>query len=323
MKDDFSILVSKVLSGEATEEDKILLRELLAENETNKWLYNQIKEYWKSRVVLNEEVSADFEKQLYDKIDRKRGIRRVGRKFSYEFYKIACILLLCLTVGISLYYNFRPSSHLFTYATQNSKADYRLRDGSYVKLNKNSSITLSSDFGDKNRRVDLKGEAYFDVRKDKGKTFTVHSSGTETTVLGTAFDIKADEVRRKVTVSLLRGSIHFKARKCEVLLKPQEELVYCLSTGGYTKNTTDLQYNTAWVSGRYVYTDISFGDFVRKLENIYKVKIDVSDPQILKRDISASFIVGQSVNEILSALEDELEFRYTMIDSNTINIIKR
>jgi hypothetical protein len=140
MEKDFSSLASKVLSGEATEQERATLRQMLHESEQDTLLFNEMNDF------------INF------------------------LWRAAAIFLLLLSCGVIYYYNAYPS-HTYMYATQGAISDYILRDGTKVKLNKNSSITFTSSFRKKNRVIDLTGEAYFEVTKDAAKKFIVRTQG--------------------------------------------------------------------------------------------------------------------------------------------------
>jgi ferric-dicitrate binding protein FerR (iron transport regulator) len=320
MKDDFSILTSKALAGEADEQEKTLLRQMLQDEEDG-LLYNRIKEYWDADVSPEEYLSADVKDRLQQRIlaDRQLSARR---SFILYFYRAAVIALLVLSGGTWLYYRTH-AIHTYTYATQNAPADYVLQDGTKVKLNKNSSITFRAGFGEKERTLSMTGEAFLNVRKDARKPFTVCTQGTKTTVLGTKFNILSDGQRRQVAVTLQDGAVRFEANNCNVTLSPQEELVYQTASGSYAKSLTDSQYNTAWTEGRYLYQNIPFGELTKKLEHIYGLTIRMNSPELAGRNVTASFVIGQPVDEILSALKKELSFKYTITDLSIIDIVKK
>lgn len=321
MKDDFSTLISKTLAGEADEEEKQLLRQMLHGREDEQHVYSQIKEYWDATVSPDESLPANVKDRLRQEIlaDRKTSARR---RFILFFYRAAVIALLVLAGGL-YHYHRTHTVHTFTYATQDAVADYTLQDGTKIKLNRNSSISFTSDFGEKKRTVDLTGEACINVWKDARKPFTVRTQGTETTALGTKFNILSDERNREVTVTLQNGAVRFDADGCRVTLAPNEELVYQTASRSYAKSTTDIQYNMAWAEGRYLYQNIPFGELIKKLEHIYGLDIRLNSPEIAGRRVTASFVVGQPIDEILSALKKELSFRYTIKDALKIEIVKK
>ncbi|MDR1913512.1 MAG: FecR domain-containing protein [Clostridiales bacterium] len=321
MNKDFSILVSKSLAGEADEREKALLREMLHDSD-NYTLYNSIKEYWDADVKVDKNLSEETQKRILKNMPTHPQRHGNRRNPVLWFYRAAAVILLLFASGI-YYYHHTQSVHYYTYASQDNITEYVLQDGTKVKLNKNSSVTFTSDFGQKERRIDLKGEAFFEVSRDKSKLFTVSTQGTETQVLGTKFNVQSDEQQKQVTVALVEGSVRFKADKCDDLLCPQEEISYHTATNEYIKQIADLQMSTAWREGRYHYEDIAFGELLKKLEQIYEIRIEMNYPEIETRKITASFRTDQPIRDILSALEDELKFSYNEINNKKITIEKK
>jgi ferric-dicitrate binding protein FerR (iron transport regulator) len=309
MNKDFSQLVSKTLSGEATKEEKDLLGQLLKDSETDNLLYNEIKEYWNAGVNTDKDLSLSVDKKIWSRIDEDRRKDKRRNLINY-FYRAAAVILLLITCSVTYYHKTNPSHIYTTYAAKETITDYVLKDGTKVRLNKNSSITFTETFGEKNRRVDLSGEAYFEVTKDAAKTFIVSAQGTETKVLGTQFNIQSDEEQKQVTVALAEGLVRFEAGSCHTLLYPTEEIIYHVATGKYEYHTTDLQFNTAWKEGRYLYQNIPFGELLKKMEHIYGISIDMDYPEIETKKITASFLTEEPIEEILLALERELKFKY-------------
>ena len=320
MEKDFSFLVSKVLSGEADEQEKDLLREMLHDSETDATLYNRIREYWDADVKIDETLSAETQKRILEGIDKHHHNSR--RDFVLRFYRVAAVILLALVGGMYYYFSVNQQ-HTYTYATQNAIADYVLQDGTKIKLNKNSSLTFTSAYGRKNRKVNLTGEAYFEVQKDKSKPFSVYTQGTETQVIGTTFNVFSNESRKQVTVALVEGSVRFKADGCNDLLRPQEEIVYYAETHKFEKQKTDLQFNTAWTEGRYFYRDIAFGELLKKLEHIYDIRIEMDYPEIATKRITTSLLTDRPLTEILSALQDELKFNFKETEDKKMIIEKK
>ena len=87
----------------------------------------------------------------------------------------------------------------------------------------------------------------------------------------------------------------------------------------YALAKTDVQFNTAWISGRFNYTNMTFGGLIQKLEKIYQLKIKVTDRSVAERIVSASFLTEEPVENILDAFKSELKYSYKM-DSNQIII---
>lgn len=319
MDDQFSKLVSKVLAGEASYDEKQQLKQILLESKEHTLMYNQLKEYWNADVKLNKTNEESFEAGVMAQINFEPEIRK--SKFNLIYLRtasVAAVVFFVMTCGLAYLYTAQPNE-VYTYSAQTVPVEYLLEDGTKVTLNKNSSLTYSSNFGKERRDVKLNGEAFFKVTKDKTKPFAVEALGTKTVVLGTSFNVRANAETNEVSTTLIEGSVNFKADNCDVKLKQGEEIIYNKETKQYALAQTDIQFNTAWISGRFNYTDITFNDLVKKLEKIYQLEIKITDKRVADRIVSASFLNDESVEDILDALKTELKYNYK-IDSNQIII---
>lgn len=323
MVDRFSVLVSKILSGEASADEREEFRQFLSDNPDYNLTYNQLKEYWdadvRHTIVKDRNQATD---QIMSRIQATEH-RVTNKRSAFNIAVAAAVLFFVTTCSLLYMYLGRDlaSASMYTYVAQSVPVEYVLSDGTKVMLNEHSTITLAADFGDKARYVKLDGEAYFVVSKDKSRPFVVETKETKTTVLGTSFNIKttADEV----VTTLVEGSVLFASSNCKEILRPNEEIRYNVVTSQYERYTCDIQMNTAWVSGRFNYSGISFATFVDKLESIYDKKIEVSDNVLANHIVSASFLIDEPVENILDALKGELGFTYVIEDTDHIRIIRK
>lgn len=315
MSDRFSLLASKVLAGEADEKEKAAYRQLLSEGD-NTFIFMQLKEYWNSNVeVVTVTGKREFESSVQVKLQAIECDR--FKKLFSRVASVAAVFFVAACTFAYLFFFTQPAGQLLTFSAQSVPTEYRLPDGSTVTLNKNSSVTFRSKFGKRQRHVRLTGEAHFNVNQDAGKPFIVEASGTKTEVLGTVFNVKAEE--NLVTTTLLEGSIMFHTVHFQVLMKPDETIVYNTVTGEYDRSYIDTQLNTAWVSGRFNYYNLPFSELTGKLEQIYEYTIDIKDSDVASRVVSANFTVGQPIKKVFEALENEMMFNY-QIDHETKKI---
>lgn len=324
MENEFSLLASKVLAGEANDDEKKVLQQMLLENTEHSLIYNQLKEYWSAEVKPTGIITNEaFEANLLSRLDFEPELKvSKHRKLYLRVSSAAAILFFIMTCTMVYLYMTEPNQ-LYTYSAQSTAVEYTLKDGTKVTLNKNSSLTFKSDFGDKRRDVKLTGEAFFKVTKDKTRPFSVNAFGTRTEVLGTSFNVRINQKTSEVSTTLVEGSVHFKANKCDVILKPGEEVVFNATTNKHLTSKTDTQYNTAWVSGRFNYSNITFAMLAVKLEKIYNIKIEIPDKEIANRVISANFLREEPIEDILKALETQMEFKYNKVDSIQIKIVNK
>ena len=324
MKKEFTQLVSNVLSGEASDKEKESLEQMLLESSEHSKIYNQLKEYWDAEVQLtHKREKGSLEAGIFSKLSLETEAQQFTlRKLFLRFSSAAAILFFTISCVLAYLYTAAPKE-FYTYSAQSKAIEYTLKDGTKVTLNKNSSVTYRSDYSENSRHVKLSGEAFFNVVRDTTKPFIVEAFGTRTEDIGTRFNIKTNAENSTVSTTLVEGSIRFKADNCNVLLKPGQELIYNKGLKKGLIHKTDTQYQTAWASGRYNYTNIRFADLTVKLAHIYHLNIQIADQKIANRVVSASFLTDESVEDILKSLQNELGFTYVKKENNQIKILSK
>lgn len=139
-----------------------------------------------------------------------------------------------------------------------------LPDGSHVWLNSVSSITYPSSFSGKDRLVQLKGEAYFEIAKNPEKPFKVDVIGKQQIeVLGTHFNVEAYIEDHEIKTTLLEGSVKLMAPNKEVKLKPGQIAVNDLNKN-LTIKQADVEEVMAWKNGLFVLNDVNLKDVMKK-----------------------------------------------------------
>lgn len=160
-----------------------------------------------------------------------------------------------------------------------------LADGTKVWLNAGSSISYPVPFAGTERRVEVSGEAYFDVAPNKKKPFRVVSKNAEVEVLGTQFNFSAYEDQSFVSATLLEGSLRFSSGKEQVLLKPGQQAVKSDEIQGLklVKNI-DSVHVAAWKRGVFDFNNASLQEVLRELSRWYDFEVvyqDAATPDIV------------------------------------------
>ena len=135
-------------------------------------------------------------------------------------------------------YHYVVNSEAIMYANANSVAKHiNLTDGSFVWLGANSKLTLNPKFAEKGRDVELKGEAYFNVKTNQDIPFTVKTSSINVRVLGTAFNVNASD-NSTTEVVLERGVVRLLTLDgvSLVRLQPDQRAVYNIADGDIEVN---------------------------------------------------------------------------------------
>jgi len=160
-----------------------------------------------------------------------------------------------------------------------------LPDGSRVWINAASSIRFPTAFTGNARRVEVNGEAYFEVAKNKSMPFMVKVNNAEVQVLGTHFNIMAYDEEDVVSTTLLEGSVKFVTGDKISILKPGQQSQ--LSKDGQVKlvNDVDVDQVVAWKNGLFVFDNSELGTVMRQLSRWYDI-----DVVYRTRNVTTSFV---------------------------------
>jgi len=177
-----------------------------------------------------------------------------------------------------------------------------LADGTKVFLNAVSSIKYPTQFNGDQRIVELEGEAYFEVAKNKNKPFLVKSDNQIIEVLGTHFNVHAYNNESVVKTTLLEGSVAVSYKNQKTVLKPGQQ---SNASNGFTKilvKEVDTEEAIAWKNGRFKFDNADLKSVMKQLERWYGIKVeyrgDVSDVRF-----NGGTFRNKNLSEVLKVLE--------------------
>ncbi len=178
-----------------------------------------------------------------------------------------------------------------------------LPDGSKVWLNSETSLRFPTSFVGNERKVDLIGEAYFEVAKDKSKQFKVNVKGMEVLALGTEFNVNAYEGDEISSTTLFEGSVSVSREAERVLLKPGQNAKLNKADGTLNQGLADLESEIAWKNGYFVFQNEDIKSIMVKLSRWYDADIEYEGNMANKR---FTVIVSRrsNISEILEILEN-------------------
>lgn len=147
-----------------------------------------------------------------------------------------------------------------------------LADGTKVWLNAASSLRFPTQFIGKDRTVELTGEAYFEVAKNKAKPFNVKTSTQTTQVLGTHFDINSYSNETSVKTTLLEGSVKVLSATGNVIISPGQQAVLSNNNNSLTVNNgVDINEVIAWKNGMFQFDDADIQTIMRQVARWYDI----------------------------------------------------
>jgi transmembrane sensor len=184
-----------------------------------------------------------------------------------------------------------------------------LPDGTKVWLNAASSLTYPVSFGaSKERRVELVGEAYFEVAHNKAQPFRVATAGQTVEVLGTHFNVNSYANEKKTTTTLEQGSVKVISGDQVRLIKPGEEtLLY--PNGKIELKQADLQTTLAWKEGRILFRDADIQTIMRQVSRWYDLEIIYSGT-MPERKFNGGVARTANLSSLLKILElNDIRFK--------------
>ncbi|HWW38225.1 FecR family protein [Pedobacter sp.] len=177
-----------------------------------------------------------------------------------------------------------------------------LPDGTLVWLNALSSLKFPAVFAGNERRVELAGEAYFEVAKDKKHPFKVKTALQEVEVLGTHFNVMAYENESLIRTTLLEGSVRIHSKGQESLLHPGQESVLEKSKGNIVVKNVSIEEAIAWKNGFFMFVHEDIHSILNKISRWYDVDI-VYQSQQLDNRYSGTISKFDEVTEVLKTME--------------------
>ncbi len=252
-KDRIWTLLSRKLSGEATNAELHELEELLQLYPDVELPANLVTEYWNIPAEADpdfleatyhlhtqrlKEIGHDLETYRHDdagefnlaEANTANSKRRKLYMWGGSIMAASALIAAFIFLPGSQNGNSAAKPAASEVSTKNgSRSKITLPDGTQVWLNSDSKLVYDNEhFGDGVREVSLTGEAYFDVVKNPAKPFIIHTSKINVKVLGTVFNVKAYPDDKQTETSLIRGSVEVTIKNRpndKIILSPNEKLI--------------------------------------------------------------------------------------------------
>lgn len=301
---DIDRIITLYLSNEASSEEKAKLESWINLSKENRRYFTNMVKVWEYSITYSGD-NESHEKRFQH--FQQQALKRRNRRISYITSAVAAVALLVLAIN---FFIVSPKAMLTAEANSDEKKEIVLPDGSTVWLNRNSTIHYPKNFT-KNREVQLKGEAYFDVVQNIEKPFTVETPSLQIEVLGTTF-VVTDYDENKIAETVLKsGKINLVAQKTgDVFLMGPNQMIKHDKTKGETKlEMVDAHNFTDWVKNSLVFDNTRLENVFIQLEKWYGIRIVCEDASILRTPVSFTVDV-ESKEEILDILQGVVSFSW-------------
>lgn len=192
-----------------------------------------------------------------------------------------------------------------------------LSDNTKVWLNSGSSIKFPTAFTANERLVEIEGEAYFEVSKDKKRPFRVKSDRQLIEVLGTHFNVNAYPDESSIQTTVLEGSVKISAGNENKIVKPGQQNRLSRVKQTMEVVEVDLEEAIAWKNGLFVFDNEEIHSIMRKISRWYGVEVVYQDSNIEER-FGGTVSRFENVSQVLKILEvtETIHFKIVQGDSS-------
>lgn len=316
-------LLFRYFSNEASAEEVAQIEQWLEEDPARQSEFDSAHYLFNAMILHSDELSKMTTPGALEKTSRKSKVRRLVYRYAAAAAAVVIAGLSGVFVEREINYNKMTAQTNVLEVPAGQRMSVTLSDGTQVQLNGNSRIEYPVIFSRKQRNVKLSGEAFFEVKHDERHPFIVETFASKVEVLGTRFNVYADEASEYFSAALVDGKVKVTTNDEtaeQVVLAPDEMVKFVNNHLVVTK--VDAENLISWTEGYVNLADTDFESLMRRFENVYGVKIVIERetmPEIGYK--SGKIRVSEGVNFALKLLQHECKFTYTEnYETNTITI---
>ena len=198
-----------------------------------------------------------------------------------------------------------------------------LQDGTKVWLNAGTRLEYPLVFAGGERRVKVAGEAMFDVEHDPAHPFVVETFACDVRVLGTNFNVEANEEKGIFSADLLRGKVQVcnrTDRSDRITMEPNQTVH--LENGKLQLHAQENADKLLWTDGILCITGMTFEEVMAKFERCYDINVEILRDDLPQIEFQRCKLrISEGIDHALAVLQHAADFRYERdITTNTLYI---
>jgi transmembrane sensor len=299
-------LLAKYVSGNCSEAERAAVETWVNADPAHRQLLEELRETWMlmgqaQRPVLVEAAWQRVQAQLTTALSRPPHPMRRHRPMGWGA-RVLAVLIVALGLALA-YAEFWPSQkgspseeielvRVFT-TQRGQRATIQLLDGTRIFLAPESRLEVAATYGRAGREVTLSGEAFFEVASDSLHPFVVQTSRLAVRVLGTAFGVRAYANENQAYVAVRQGKVQVQSDRVPATLAVFLEAGQVARLVGQgqlrVERMASLDVYLSWAEGRLVFVRTPLREVVQVLERWYDLEIELSDPALGERQLTATF----------------------------------
>jgi len=324
MQDDLHILISGYFSGNLTTSE---LQELKNHIESNADASRTFEDY---RLLWDQ----SGQNILLKPIDVESALNKAKLKLFFrknnilQFLQRAAAVLLLAGLFSTAYIYYHNSATPSNQKEQpvivqevstifGMRSKFQLSDGTKICLNSNSKLIFPVEFKGNTRKVELIGEAYFEVTPNAVKPFIVKTREINLKVLGTSFNLQAYPESNEISTTLISGKVVLERESNGITLKinelkPLERAVLKIDVNSLDiSSEEDADKFIAWKDGKLVFSNDPIENVAVKLGNWYNVTVLISNDKLKRYRFTATF-TDEPIEQVLDLLSKSSPIKYSI-----------
>lgn len=310
MSESLKNTFSNYFGGKLNLKDHITLAEKIADPQ-NKEVDEFIRNDWAMHLKTEGDPIFKLD-HLLDKVHHHIHLNQVKEPNTLNvwlyFQRIAAILIFPILFSFLAYFYFQgnPSAITTSFAEiecpMGVRTKFQLPDGSTGHLNSGSRLKYPVQFNGE-RKVELSGEAFFDVVHNAEIPFHVNTKNLDIKVMGTTFNVIANENENTEEIILQTGRVDIssKSGKKLTVMKPNELFSLDIAKRSFVKNKVEASQYTSWKEGKLVFRNENMQQVARRLSRWYNAEVTVDDRLLEDYTFHATFL-DEPLDEVLKLL---------------------
>ena len=290
-----------------------------AEKPNLKKLFEKIKQKTHSESAVTSPAAQFLIAEVEDIKSKYRSLRS---RFIISLSAAAAIALVIATSSLIIIQRNHVFKKLYTenIVPKGQKSNLILPDGTRVFLNSGSVIRYDNSFGKKYRKLELSGEAYFEVTHNEKLPFIINTADVEVKVIGTKFDVIAYPGDETVETIVTEGKVSVTElhNQSSLMLSANQKATFNKDTRLLMLNYVNPDLYISWKNDLLTFDNENFANVIKKLERWYDVKIHVEGTDSI-RDRFTMTIKSESLREVLDLISLTTNIEYS-VDANQVTI---
>ena len=312
-------LLVKYLTKEASTAEEEELLAWLTQSEDHRNMFRSLKDAFDlgqfEKHIANSDTATEWKKLLRRIRPAKKPIRTISPFRIIMRYAAVFVLGLMCMKAADLLFSKKDVAHLSEMITKietgkGERSKVTLPDSTIVWLNACSSISYEHNFGNTTRKVNMKGELFFDVRKDTAKPFLVCTDSLNYLVTGTSFNVYSFDNENIESMVLVEGAVTLNYGNRSMEINAGELIEFDKSACEIRRQQINTDLYAHWRFGELMFNNMTFEELAKRLERNFNVTFVFENEKVKKESFGGSFRNYDSLETIMKVISTSTPVKF-------------